>query len=97
MYSYVYFCGGGGGYCTSQKKYTVHRCVYRELDMDVFCVLHVKLINRASLDSDENTAAEERIQLQPQQLLYLLHDLHDKLAHALPTSAVKRVTFLKVR
>ncbi|KAK2186158.1 hypothetical protein NP493_212g05055 [Ridgeia piscesae] len=67
----------------------------RELDMDVFNTLHVGLITKAALDSDMNTKDTSILQLQPQQLEFLLHDLVHKLEHVLVTTTTKRRSFLK--
>ena len=68
----------------------------RELDVDVFKILHIDMINEQELDSDDNATALATTRLQPPQLRFLLDDLLEKVTHALPTCAPKRMTFLKV-
>ncbi|KAI0237247.1 Fanconi anemia group D2 protein [Lamellibrachia satsuma] len=69
----------------------------RELDMDVFNMLHVGLITKAALDSDMNTKDTSVLQLQPPQLEFLLRDLVHKLEHVLVTTTTKRRSFLKTK
>ena len=65
--------------------------------MEVFTVLQTGLITKQALDTNLNTAAETTLQIQPQQLHFLLTDLVAKLQHSLVATAAKRHTFLKVR
>lgn len=68
---------------------------FRELDMDVFLVLHNQFITRTSLDSNLNTRGAQTVQLEPAQMLFLLENLVRKLEHALasPTTLARRMQF----
>ncbi|KAM6216156.1 Fanconi anemia group D2 protein [Rhynchocyon petersi] len=67
---------------------------FRELDMEVFSILHCGLVTRSILDTEMHTEATEVLQLGPSELLFLLEDLSQKLEHML-TPASKRIPFLK--
>ncbi|KAL5014959.1 hypothetical protein ScPMuIL_009229, partial [Solemya velum] len=74
-----------------------YRPFLREMDMNVFDVLSIGLITKASLDTDMNTKATTELTLKPPELEFLLEDLSKKLSHILIASTSKRRTFLKTR
>ncbi|XP_068108990.1 Fanconi anemia group D2 protein isoform X2 [Hyperolius riggenbachi] len=74
---------------------TSFRPYFRELDLDVFTILHSGLLTRSLLDSNMCTKATEVVQLGPAELVFLLEDLSRKLDHILV--ATKRSPLLKVK
>ncbi|XP_077307692.1 Fanconi anemia group D2 protein [Lithobates pipiens] len=68
------------------------RPFFRELDLEVFTVLHSGLLTRSLLDSEMCTKATEVVQLGPAELVFLLEDLSRKMEHVL--MAAKRSSFL---
>ncbi|KAM9592408.1 Fanconi anemia group D2 protein [Trichechus inunguis] len=67
---------------------------FRELDIEVFSILHCGLVTKFILDTEMHTEATEVVQLEPPELLFLLEDLAQKLENML-TPAAKRVPFFK--
>ncbi|XP_077678679.1 Fanconi anemia group D2 protein isoform X1 [Eretmochelys imbricata] len=72
-----------------------YRAFFRELDLEVFTILHCGLLTKSILDSEMHTEAREIVQLGPAELVFLLDDLCQKLEHILMPPAAKRATFLK--
>ncbi|XP_060036709.1 Fanconi anemia group D2 protein isoform X2 [Erinaceus europaeus] len=72
-----------------------YRGFFRELDIEVFSVLHCGLVTKVILNTEMYTEATEVMQLQPPELLFLLDDLSQKLEHMLTPSLSKRLPFLK--
>ncbi|ELK07869.1 Fanconi anemia group D2 protein isoform X1 [Pteropus alecto] len=68
---------------------------FRELDMEVFSILHCGLVTKFILDSEMHTKATEVVQLQAPELLFLLEDLSYKVENMLTPSVARRVPFLK--
>uniref|UniRef100_A0A8C3IPX3 FA complementation group D2 n=1 Tax=Chrysemys picta bellii TaxID=8478 RepID=A0A8C3IPX3_CHRPI len=73
-----------------------YRAFFRELDLEVFTILHCGLLTKSILDSEMHTEAREIVQLGPAELVFLLDDLCQKLEHILIPPAAKRAPFLKV-
>lgn len=69
--------------------------LFRELDMEVFCILHCGLVTKFILDTEMHTESTEVVQLQPPELLFLLEDLSHKVKNMLTPSVTRRVPFLK--
>ncbi|XP_053932077.1 Fanconi anemia group D2 protein isoform X2 [Cuculus canorus] len=74
-----------------------YRPYFRELDLEVFTVLHCGLLTKSVLDTEMHTEAREVVQLGPAELCFLLDDLCWKLEHVLTPRSTKRVPFLKER
>ncbi|XP_008590062.1 PREDICTED: Fanconi anemia group D2 protein-like, partial [Galeopterus variegatus] len=55
-----------------------YRAFFRELDMEVFSILHCGLVTKFILDTEMHTEATEVVQLGPPELLFLLEDLSQK-------------------
>nr|XP_032641278.1 Fanconi anemia group D2 protein [Chelonoidis abingdonii] len=72
-----------------------YRAFFRELDLEVFTILHCGLLTKSILDSEMHTEAREIVQLGPAELAFLLDDLCQKLEHILIPSTAKRAPFLK--
>lgn len=68
---------------------------FRELDIEVFSILHSGLVTKFILDTEMHTEATEVVQLGPAELLFLLEDLSQKLENRLTPSFTKRVCFFK--
>uniref|UniRef100_A0A8D2NQY4 FA complementation group D2 n=1 Tax=Zosterops lateralis melanops TaxID=1220523 RepID=A0A8D2NQY4_ZOSLA len=74
-----------------------YRLYFRELDLEVFTVLHCGLLTKSVLDTEMHTEAREVVQLGPAELCFLLDDLCWKLEHVLPSGSTRRVPFPKER
>uniref|UniRef100_A0A8C3BHB8 FA complementation group D2 n=1 Tax=Cairina moschata TaxID=8855 RepID=A0A8C3BHB8_CAIMO len=74
-----------------------YRPYFRELDLEVFAVLHCGLLTKSILDTEMHTEASEIVQLGPAELYFLLEDLCWKLEHVLTPGSTRRVPFLKER
>uniref|UniRef100_A0A672U5D9 FA complementation group D2 n=1 Tax=Strigops habroptila TaxID=2489341 RepID=A0A672U5D9_STRHB len=74
-----------------------YRPYFRELDLEVFTVLHCGLLTKSVLDTEMHTEFCEVVQLGPTELSFLLDDLCWKLEHVLTPSSTRRVPFLKER
>ncbi|NXS77400.1 FACD2 protein, partial [Erpornis zantholeuca] len=74
-----------------------YRPYFRELDLEVFTVLHCGLLTKSVLDTEMHTEAREVVQLGPAELCFLLDDLCWKLEHVLPSGSTRRVPFSKAR
>ncbi|XP_031976966.1 Fanconi anemia group D2 protein isoform X1 [Corvus moneduloides] len=74
-----------------------YRPYFRELDLEVFTVLHCGLLTKSVLDTEMHTEACEVVQLGPAELCFLLDDLCWKLEHVLPSGSTRRVPFPKER
>ncbi|NXP00386.1 FACD2 protein, partial [Certhia brachydactyla] len=74
-----------------------YRPYLRELDLEVFTVLHCGLLTKSVLDTEMHTEAREVVQLGPAELCFLLDDLCWKLEHVLPSGSTRRVPFPKAR
>ncbi|KFQ43168.1 Fanconi anemia group D2 protein, partial [Nestor notabilis] len=72
-----------------------YRPYFRELDLEVFTVLHCGLLTKSVLDTEMHTEFCEVVQLGPAELSFLLDDLCWKLEHVLTPSSTRRVPFLK--
>ncbi|XP_067417363.1 Fanconi anemia group D2 protein [Emydura macquarii macquarii] len=72
-----------------------YRAFFRELDLEVFTILHCGLLTKTVLDSEMHTAAREVVELGPAELAFLLDDLCQKLEHVLIPATAKRAPFLK--
>ncbi|NXJ98466.1 FACD2 protein, partial [Corythaixoides concolor] len=72
-----------------------YRLYFRELDLEVFTVLHCGLLTKSVLDTEMNTEAREVVQLGPAELCFLLDDLCWKLEHVLTPGSTRRVPFPK--
>ncbi|NXI65032.1 FACD2 protein, partial [Anseranas semipalmata] len=72
-----------------------YRPYFRELDLEVFTVLHCGLLTKSILDTEMHTEASEIVQLGPAELCFLLDDLCWKLEHMLTPVSTGRVPFLK--
>uniref|UniRef100_A0A8C5WYS2 FA complementation group D2 n=1 Tax=Laticauda laticaudata TaxID=8630 RepID=A0A8C5WYS2_LATLA len=68
---------------------------FRELDLEVFTILHCGLLTKSVLDSDMHTKIREVVQLEPTELLFLLEDLYRKMEHMLIPAPARRTPFLK--
>ncbi|XP_066207881.1 Fanconi anemia group D2 protein isoform X4 [Saccopteryx leptura] len=69
--------------------------LFRELDMEVFSILHCGLVTKFIFDTEMHPKATEIVQLQPPELLFLLEDLSHKVENMLTPSVARRVLFLK--
>ncbi|KAM9324354.1 Fanconi anemia group D2 protein [Gastrophryne carolinensis] len=69
------------------------RPYFRELDLEVFMVLHSGLLTRSLLDSNMCTKATEVVQLGAAELVFLLEDLNLKIEHILMVA--RRMPLLK--
>ncbi|XP_042655668.1 Fanconi anemia group D2 protein isoform X2 [Tyto alba] len=74
-----------------------YRLCFRELDLEVFTVLHCGLLTKSVLDTEMHTEFREVVQLGPAELCFLLDDLCWKLEHVLTPSSTRRVPFPKER
>ncbi|XP_051483302.1 Fanconi anemia group D2 protein isoform X2 [Apus apus] len=74
-----------------------YRPYFRELDLEVFTVLHCGLLTKSVLDTEMHTEAREVVQLGPAELCFLLDDLCWKLEHVLTPGSTRRVPFPKER
>ncbi|XP_069875190.1 Fanconi anemia group D2 protein-like [Dipodomys merriami] len=72
-----------------------YHAFFRELDIEVFSILHCGLVTKVILDTDMHTEATEVMQLGPPELLFLLEDLSHKLENKLTPSSAKRIPFFK--
>ncbi|NWX15453.1 FACD2 protein, partial [Aegotheles bennettii] len=72
-----------------------YRPYFRELDLEVFTVLHCGLLTKSVLDTEMHTEAREVVQLGPSELYFLLDDLCWKLEHVLTPGSTRRVPFPK--
>uniref|UniRef100_A0A8V1ABJ5 Fanconi anemia complementation group D2 n=1 Tax=Gallus gallus TaxID=9031 RepID=A0A8V1ABJ5_CHICK len=72
-----------------------YRPYFRELDLEVFSVLHCGLLTKSILDTEMHTEASEVVQLGPAELCFLLDDMCWKLEHVLTPGSTRRVPFLK--
>uniref|UniRef100_A0A8C3LGF0 FA complementation group D2 n=1 Tax=Chrysolophus pictus TaxID=9089 RepID=A0A8C3LGF0_CHRPC len=72
-----------------------YRPYFRELDLEVFSVLHCGLLTKSVLDTEMHTEASEVVQLGPAELCFLLDDMCWKLEHVLTPGSTRRVPFLK--
>uniref|UniRef100_A0A670HZN1 FA complementation group D2 n=1 Tax=Podarcis muralis TaxID=64176 RepID=A0A670HZN1_PODMU len=68
---------------------------FRELDLEVFSIIHSGLLTKSALDTEMHTKTHEVVQIGPTQLLFLLDDLSRKLEHMLIPAAAKRAPFFK--
>ncbi|XP_039087340.1 Fanconi anemia group D2 protein [Hyaena hyaena] len=68
---------------------------FRELDIEVFSILHCGLVTKFIFDTEMHTEATEVVQLQPPELLFLLEDLSQKLENILTPPVARRIPFLK--
>ncbi|XP_053233340.1 Fanconi anemia group D2 protein isoform X3 [Podarcis raffonei] len=68
---------------------------FRELDLEVFSIIHSGLLTKSALDTEMHTKTHEVVQIGPTQLLFLLDDLSRKLEHMLIPVAAKRAPFFK--
>ncbi|EQB76954.1 Fanconi anemia group D2 protein [Camelus ferus] len=84
--------GKEGKTSVSLQNYNAY---FRELDIEVFSILHCGLVAKFILDAEMHTEATEVLQLQPPELLFLLEDLSQKLENMLTPSIARRVPFLK--
>ncbi|KAL8611263.1 hypothetical protein ACOMHN_013694 [Nucella lapillus] len=66
---------------------------FRELDLEVFSILHSGPITQASLDTDLHTKNTRQVQIQTPQLQFLMEDMVKKLNHRLIATASKRRGF----
>ncbi|XP_077182176.1 Fanconi anemia group D2 protein isoform X2 [Paroedura picta] len=74
------------------QNYTAY---FRELDFEVFTILHNELLTKSILDTEMYTKTREVVQIGPAELLFLLEDLCQKLERILVTTPAKRAPFLK--
>ncbi|XP_054243597.1 Fanconi anemia group D2 protein [Indicator indicator] len=74
-----------------------YRPYFRELDLEVFTVLHCGLLTKSILDTEMHTEACEVVQLGPAELCFLLDDLCWKLERVLTPGSTRRVPFPKER
>ncbi|XP_074952297.1 Fanconi anemia group D2 protein isoform X3 [Phalacrocorax aristotelis] len=72
-----------------------YRLYFRELDLEVFTVLHCGLLTKSVLDTEMHTETREVVQLGPAELCFLLDDLCWKLEHVLTPGSTRRVPFPK--
>ncbi|NXR01746.1 FACD2 protein, partial [Sagittarius serpentarius] len=72
-----------------------YRPYFRELDLEVFTILHCGLLTKSVLDTEMHTEAREVVQLGPAELCFLLDDLCWKLEHVLTPGCTRRVPFPK--
>ncbi|XP_075015246.1 Fanconi anemia group D2 protein isoform X3 [Calonectris borealis] len=74
-----------------------YRPYFRELDLEVFTVLHCGLLTKSVLDTEMHTESREVVQLGPAELCFLLDDLCWKLEHVLTPGSARRAPFPKER
>uniref|UniRef100_A0A2K5N069 FA complementation group D2 n=1 Tax=Cercocebus atys TaxID=9531 RepID=A0A2K5N069_CERAT len=72
-----------------------YHAFFRELDIEVFSILHCGLVTKFILDTEMHTEATEVVQLGPAELLFLLEDLSQKLENMLTPPIARRVPFFK--
>ncbi|ELW63491.1 Fanconi anemia group D2 protein [Tupaia chinensis] len=72
-----------------------YHAFFRELDIEVFSILHCGLVTKFILDTEMHTEAAEVVQLGPLELLFLLEDLSQKMENMLAPSITRRIPFLK--
>uniref|UniRef100_A0A8C6I515 Fanconi anemia, complementation group D2 n=1 Tax=Mus spicilegus TaxID=10103 RepID=A0A8C6I515_MUSSI len=72
-----------------------YRAFFRELDIEVFSILHSGLVTKFILDTEMHTEATEVVQLGPAELLFLLEDLSQKLENMLTAPFAKRICCFK--
>uniref|UniRef100_A0A2K6THY2 FA complementation group D2 n=1 Tax=Saimiri boliviensis boliviensis TaxID=39432 RepID=A0A2K6THY2_SAIBB len=72
-----------------------YHAFFRELDIEVFSILHCGLVTKFILDTEMHTEATEVVQLGPPELLFLLEDLSQKLESTLTPFIARRIPFLK--
>nr|XP_045241702.1 Fanconi anemia group D2 protein isoform X11 [Macaca fascicularis] len=72
-----------------------YHAFFRELDIEVFSILHCGLVTKFILDTEMHTEATEVVQLGPPELLFLLEDLSQKLESMLTPPIARRVPFFK--
>ncbi|XP_078207752.1 Fanconi anemia group D2 protein isoform X5 [Callithrix jacchus] len=72
-----------------------YHAFFRELDIEVFSILHCGLVTKFILDTEMHTEATEVVQLGPPELLFLLEDLSQKLESMLTPFIARRIPFLK--
>ncbi|NWV01184.1 FACD2 protein, partial [Upupa epops] len=72
-----------------------YRLYFRELDLELFTVLHCGLLTKSVLDTEMHTEAREVVQLGPAELYFLLDDLCWKLEHVLPLGSTRKLPFRK--
>ncbi|XP_048344483.1 Fanconi anemia group D2 protein [Sphaerodactylus townsendi] len=68
---------------------------FRELDFEVFTILHNGLLMKSVLDTEMHTKTREVVQIGPAELLFLLEDLCHKLEYILIPISSRRPPFLK--
>ncbi|XP_060096063.1 Fanconi anemia group D2 protein [Heteronotia binoei] len=68
---------------------------FRELDFEVFTILHNELLTKSVLDTEMHTKTREVVQIGPAEILFLLEDLCHKLERVLIPTSAKRAPFLK--
>ncbi|XP_076972690.1 Fanconi anemia group D2 protein isoform X3 [Tamandua tetradactyla] len=87
------------GFTGKEEKMTVslqnYHAFFRELDIEVFSILHCGLVTKFTLDTEMHTEATEVVQLGPTELLFLLEDLSQKVENMLTPPAARRVPFFK--
>ncbi|XP_023560286.1 Fanconi anemia group D2 protein [Octodon degus] len=72
-----------------------YHAFFRELDVEIFSILHCGLVTKVILDTEMHTEATEVLQLGPPELLFLLEDLSQKLENILLLTCTKKMSFLK--
>uniref|UniRef100_A0A8D2LAN8 FA complementation group D2 n=1 Tax=Varanus komodoensis TaxID=61221 RepID=A0A8D2LAN8_VARKO len=70
---------------------------FRELDFEVFSILHSGLLTKHILDTEMHTKTREIVQMGPAELLFLLEDLCRKLEHKLMPATAKRAPPFKAK
>ncbi|XP_060621713.2 Fanconi anemia group D2 protein [Anolis sagrei] len=80
---------------TSLVPLQSYSAYFRELDLEVFNILHCGLLTKSILDTEMHTKTREIVQIGPAELLFLLEDLRRKLEHVLIPAPAKRAPFLK--
>ncbi|XP_070594967.1 Fanconi anemia group D2 protein isoform X2 [Erythrolamprus reginae] len=80
---------------TSLIQLQNYSAYFRELDLEVFTILHCGLLTKSVLDTEMHTKTREVVQLQPTELLFLLEDLYRKMEHMLIPTSARRPPFLK--
>ncbi|XP_054834119.1 Fanconi anemia group D2 protein [Eublepharis macularius] len=81
-----------GGPLVQLQNYSAY---FRELDFEVFTILHNGLLTKSVLDTEMHTKTREVVQIGPAELLFLLEDLCHKLERILIPTSAKRAPFLK--
>ncbi|XP_009332507.1 PREDICTED: Fanconi anemia group D2 protein [Pygoscelis adeliae] len=74
-----------------------YRPYFRELDLEVFTVLHCGLLTKSVLDTEMHTEVNGTAELGPAEVCLLLDDLCWKLEHVLTPGSTRRVPFPKER